>query len=403
MNHYEAGAGLRRRLFGSKARRELRLAERAAKRGIATPLPLAAGERREGKRVAACYLLVPFVAGARDLRHVLAERLAAGERRALARAFGAFVRRMHDAGLDQDDLQPNNFLLGPRGAEDLYLIDFERLTIRRRIAPRTRALRLAKLARELPAASRSDRARFLLAYHGGDRGALAPGWRLVARESARLARRDARRLLRVVAERGRRYRPFELAGWRGVRAAESDAEPLARSLAPALAAGVPEARGERGELTLLAAGAHFALAFPATSRPAALRALAQAVLLARRRLAPPPVAVLQRAARGLLVFEGALPRRLDASAPLGERRALLPALTLLLEALAGIGELEAPDPGLVAFAPPGAPLALQLLAPQRLRLSGRPSPGGVAARRALAARLLGVDDARGGAVQSRPR
>ena len=139
VNHYEAGAGLRRRLFGSKARRELRLAERAAKRGIATPLPLAAGERREGKRVAACYLLVPFVAGARDLRHVLAERLAAGERRALARAFGAFVRRVHDAGIDQDDLQPNNFLLGPRGAEDLYLIDFERLTIRRRIAPRTRA------------------------------------------------------------------------------------------------------------------------------------------------------------------------------------------------------------------------------------------------------------------------
>jgi hypothetical protein len=77
----------------------------------------------------------------------------------------------------------------------------------------------------------------------------------------------------------------------------------------------------------------------------------------------------------------------------------LPALTLLLESLAALGELDAPRAELVAFAPPGAPLALQLLAPEGLRLTGRLGPGGVAARRALAARLLAVEDAEWRSVQ----
>ena len=127
------------------------------------------------------------------------------------------------------------------------------------------------------------------------------------------------------------------------------------------------------------------------------------MLLARRRLAPPPAALLQQGERALLVFEGALPQGFAPSAPLAERRALLPALTLLLEALAGLGELDAPPLGLIALAPPGAPLTLQLLAPQPLRLTGRPSPGGIAARRALAARLLGVEAAGAAAVQGEPR
>jgi hypothetical protein len=399
VNRYEAGAGWRRRAFGSKARRELRLAERVAALGVPTPMPLVAGERREGARVTACYLLTPFLSGARDLRRVLAEPLAPPERRALARAFGAFVRRLHDAGIDQEDLQPNNFLLGGAGPHDLYLIDFERLALRRRIAARERELRLAKLVRELPAARRGDRARFLLGYLGDDAagggGAFARAWRGVARAGAVLARRDALRLRRVVAEDGRRFRRFEVRGWRGVRAAEQEAAPLEASLSSLL-----RTSAERPEApAVVSAAAHFAVALPAASRRAALATFANAVLLGRRRLAPAPAAIVQRGDRALLVFEGAPPRRLDPSAPPAERRAALPALALLLESLAALGELDAPRAELVAFAPPGAPLALQLLAPVGLRLAGRLAPGGIAARRALAARLLGVAAAERGSVQ----
>ena len=136
VNRYGVRDGLRRRVVASKARRELALAEAVAERGIATPVPLAAGELRSGGRVRACYLVVPFVAGAVDLRRRFAEPLAPSERRAFASAFGRFARAVHAAGISQDDFQPNNFLVGPGGAGDLRLIDCERVTLRARVAGR---------------------------------------------------------------------------------------------------------------------------------------------------------------------------------------------------------------------------------------------------------------------------
>jgi hypothetical protein len=381
-NLYPGALGLRRRLVGSKARRELRLAQGVAARGIPTPLPLAAGERREGLRVSACYLLIPFLEGAEDLRRIAART---AERRVLAAPFGRFARRLHDAGIEQDDFQPNNFLRGPGGPDDLWLIDCERLRLRRGPLPASeRARELAKLERELPAASLAERARFLRAYAGGKRGAWHPLWREVEGAARRLAGRDAARLERLVARPSRRFAPFEAAGWSGLRAAEIPPGALEQDLR-----GLGDAASPGATPGMTAAAHHFAMLLPEAGPGAGAAALARAVLLARRGLAPPPAALLRRAGRTLLVFRGPLPVRLD-TLPSDARRARLPALARLLERLAALGRLAEPRADLVGLAPPGAPLAVQLLAPPLLEPGAPAAPGGRAGRRALAARLVGA-------------
>jgi len=117
-NTYAGMQAVRRRLLGSKARRELARAERCAARGVATPVPLAADEERDALRLRRCLLLVERIPGAEDLGSLWRRRGAGGcglgatEQRAVARAFGAFARRSHDAGIFQEDFALNNFLCG---------------------------------------------------------------------------------------------------------------------------------------------------------------------------------------------------------------------------------------------------------------------------------------------------
>lgn len=387
VSHYPPLVGVRRRLLASKSRRELALAEALARRGIATPVPLAAGERRAGGRVRSCYLLVPFVRGARDVRRVAADpALAPAERRRLASAFGAFARRLHDAGVWQGDFQPNNFLLGPRGPDDLLAIDYERVRLRRSLSPRARAAMLAKLERELPAARLAERGRFLRAYAGGDRSEARRAWQDVAAAVRALAARDAARLARTATSRGRRYAGVAVGGWRGLRAVEADAESLERALGE-LTAGDP--RAQAAGFTLHASeGPFFALGF-ATSRGSARQGFARALVLARRGgLAPRPVALLERAGRARLVFEGALPPRLDAADPTA-RRAALPELTRLLLRLAALGTLAEPPPlALLGRDVSGGAERLLLLAPPLLVPGGRPGLPDRRAAGALALRVL---------------
>jgi hypothetical protein len=380
VNRYAGWPGLRRGLLGSKSRRELRRAEAVAGRGIRTPLPLAAGERRQGPSLSACYLLVPFVEGAEDLRRAAARP---AERRALAAPFGRFARRVHDAGVDQDDFQPNNVLRGPQGPEDLWLIDCERVRLRRGGLPvRERARLLAKLERELPAASLAERARFLRAYAGGGPRAGRTLWREVEDAARRLAGHDAARLARLVARPGRRFEPFEGGGWRGVRVAGA-VPGLKEDLEGALA----QAPAGPRAFALGAGKGCFALDLAEAEPARARAALARALLLAHRGLAPPPAALLRREGRALLVFRGVLPVRLDALAP-GRRSERLPSLLRLLERLAALGRLAEPRADLIGVAPPDAPVALQLLAPSLLEPGAPAAPGGRAARRALAVSLL---------------
>ena len=85
------------------------------------------------------------------------------------------VHAAHEAGIDQDDLAPNNFLLTPDGG--LQMIDFERARLGSQVAADARARALAKLDRELAGASLADRGRFLRGYCRGERAEWRRLWR----------------------------------------------------------------------------------------------------------------------------------------------------------------------------------------------------------------------------------
>jgi len=383
VNRYPWRDGWRRRWAGSKARRELDRAKRVAALGIPTPVPCAAGERIEGGRLSACYLLVPVVAGARDLRQAWAAGIEREERADVAVRFGAFVRAVHEAGIDQDDLAPNNFLVTPNG--QLLMIDFERASLGGSVAPAARHRALAKLDRELSGAGLGDRARFLRAYAGEGSGAWKRLWRVLERETGALAARDARRLVRVTSRPGRRFRRVRCGDWEGSRRAEVDPTVLGGAIdallqSPAREAGAGVVYRESDDW--------WALERPLSER-AAREGLAAAELLSRRGgLGPRPLAQVSRSTRTLTLFGGALPPLASESE---DARALLPSLTVLLDRILALGRLDPLDARQIALGA-GCPRgAAGLLAACRLHPDVRSEADRHQRARAEARRLLGLD------------
>lgn len=232
-NRYAGRDALRRSGRGSKARHELRLASALAARGLPTVVPLAAGERHRKLRLAECWLVIPYLEGARDLLALARDPgLAPAQRRSLARELGALSRAAHDAGLLQDDFAPNNFLHVPGATPALRLIDFERARLSARPASDAwRDWMLAKLERALPGAGTSQRFRFLLAYAQGDRAAARRWWQRVERASVRLTLRDVARWRRIACADGRRFRTVSLPGIQGFARRELDDDALLAALA----------------------------------------------------------------------------------------------------------------------------------------------------------------------------
>jgi hypothetical protein len=374
---YPASRGWLRHARGSKARRELAIAEGLAARDVPVVVPLAAGERRRAGRLIECFLLAPLLGGAVDLRRLSSERaLAPRERRRLLRALGELVRRAHDAGLHQDDLAPNNVLVSGAAMDELRLVDFERARLRSRIDAGARRRTLAKLARAGAGLSAAQRLRFLRAY-AGDAAEARRWWEQLDAEAPRLARRDYTRLSRVASRNGRRFRRIQQAGWRGFARAGAEAELAAlagASAGPFLAVGAARIEDEPG---------CWRVVYPRLSARRARALWARANLLAARGLAPAPLALIRGPQRSLLIAQRpAGARRLAAPAP-GDRQAA----ARLLARLAGLGELE-PELGPEALAllegDAGAPCA-QLVAPHAVRFAGR---SGGRRSREIAARLL---------------
>ncbi len=355
VNRYTGLDAWLHRLRGSKARREALRAREVARRGIPTPLPVAWGERSAGGRLRACFLLVPLLHGVTDLEGLERDpEPTTRERRGLARAFGALARRAHDAGVFQDDFAPNNFLARRGAPPELWMIDFERVRLRRRsVSERERLHMLGKLERRLPGAGAAERVEFLRAYEAGDRGRLRARWRALAEQAPRLAGRDLARAARTTTTEGRRFVPVRGAGVGGW--ARRDA-PLAALLAPdgggACAWRIPR---------------------PGLRRAGARELWAVANLLWLRGFAPRPLACFVRGAGAELYLArvpGATPLG-DLAAP-GRARA---ALGTLLGRLLALGALEAPAPSeiLVATGVRGAATAL-LAAPDRLRVGSAAPP-----------------------------
>jgi tRNA A-37 threonylcarbamoyl transferase component Bud32 len=186
----------------SKARREARTAAAVRARGFEVAAPLAVGEERCLGTLRRSFSVVPELQG-RDLLAWLADPATTRDkRRALLIAFGAFARRLHDAGIDQDDFSPNNFLVDPTG--NFVLLDFERCRVRPELGDRRWTL-LAKLHRHELSVPRTDRLRFLKAYlgEGAHRRATRVAWREIERAFWRIRRRDARRAARAAFRSGR--------------------------------------------------------------------------------------------------------------------------------------------------------------------------------------------------------
>lgn len=306
VNRYRGGSAPWRRLQASKARRELALALRAAESGVPTPVPLAAGEERHRGLLERCFLVVPALRPSSDLAARMATDPPRGaERRRLARAFGRLVSALARAGLEQDDLAPNNVLLAGDGEARLFAIDFERARRVRRFGRRRLVRMLVKLERRVGFATRADRMRFLFGLVEGDRAAARRLWRAVEAELPARFRKDVRHLARALADGGRRFRVVggaKAAGRAGLLANAVDEE-TESALAASSGGALSGIGGSGRPLALCAASrAFWALPLGVEVRVAAKAHLPALLALHTRGLAPRPLGVLPSAGGSILIF-----------------------------------------------------------------------------------------------------
>jgi hypothetical protein len=373
VNRYPGTSGWWRRLRGSKARREQRIAREIARRGLPVPLPIAWGERARG-RLEACYLLVPRLAEVVDLSALESDRtLSHASRRALASAFGTISGRVHDAGLQQDDFAPNNFLVRLAPQPDFFVIDFERARLRSGPVPREhRVSALARLDRRLPAVSNPERWRFLVAYAGGS-GAARSWWRELAAAAPRVAARDLARLRRTTTREGRRIRRVRAGATSGWARREAEVDAL-------IGAGEKGLRGTWRR--------HYRNDHPRRGR----ELWATAHLLWLRGLGARPLALLREEHGTALWLECE-----DGARDLVEAReddGIGPAATRLLGRLLALGALdpglEPAEIGVIGSNP--AHLRAVLLAPERLRIGHASAPAArLREARRLAHRFIAIN------------
>lgn len=327
VNHYGSVRPWRR-LRRSKARAELLRATALAARGIPTPIPVAAGEVRRAGLLDRCYGLVRWLPDATDLLRLWTEgRDDGASRREWTRELGGLVRRMHEAGVDQEDLAPNNFLWSPGTTPHLVAIDFERTRLRKRVAKRERVFALTKLDRHFSGASASARMRFLHAYADGRPEEVRKWWREIAAFVPQLAQRDAAHWERTGVEVGRRFDELAIdvgdVPWRGFQ----------RRGAPADAIQAMLERGFADAPIQVAANCFVRRVEIADDRALAVTwGIAQA--LHQRRLMPEPLAILRSRDAAALVTARDADLVLLADAPAAERRA---ALVIAIDRLLGFG------------------------------------------------------------------
>ncbi len=327
VNHYGSLSPWRR-LGRSKAREELERAKALAALGIATPIPVAAGEVRRNGLLDRCYGLVRWLPDATDLLRLWTEASdGATSRRAWTRELGALVRRMHDAGVHQEDLAPNNFLWSASREPRLLAIDFERTRVGRRVTARERVFALAKLDRHFAGAPASARMRWLRSYTNGSREEARRWWRDVAAFAPGLVRRDQAHWQRTATRPGRRFEVIEVeaAGvvWRGFSRRGAPVE----QLRAALEAGVPNA-------ALRLAGSTLLYPIAAADRRAAATAWGLAQTLYQRRLMPEPLALLHTGGAAVLALADPDDLVTLADTPTAESRA---ALVVAIDRLLGLG------------------------------------------------------------------
>lgn len=186
---------------GTRARHELQACRAVLRLGIPT-VPVAAAAQWKGGSAVVFEKLAGWTSVELELR--------AAPRRELLSRYGYFARRVHDAGILQDDFNPSNVLI--KGG-DLRLIDFERLRVLRSLSESRRLRLVAKLLR-LKSVGRDGLDAFLDGYlrSGEDRE------KVLARIQAfgeRQARIDRTRLARNCVRDNRNFGAFEAGDYLG--------------------------------------------------------------------------------------------------------------------------------------------------------------------------------------------
>lgn len=170
-------ARLKTFLILSKAARELKAAVLIARKGIPTTLPVAMGEKGSFGFVKESYVVLEKLKECRDLSSYFLKDYPVNqssksllEKWTILKELGRLASRVFQEGVFQSDFSLNNFLLTKNKTEGikLYLTDFEKITIKKRLSINQKRRCLAKLNRVGREISTADRLRFLKSYVGSD-------------------------------------------------------------------------------------------------------------------------------------------------------------------------------------------------------------------------------------------
>jgi hypothetical protein len=150
-------------ILPSKARKAWRGAKTLVEKGIPTPFPLAYLERKKAGLTSEGYFLAEKISNAREARDLF-RSLQGKDLEALLRTLAVFLREAHDKGVLHKDLSDGNVLAGSdgRGGTILYLLDTNRVRVRKKIGPLRAAGNLVRLG-----VPRSAQPAFLSYYWDG--------------------------------------------------------------------------------------------------------------------------------------------------------------------------------------------------------------------------------------------
>ncbi len=338
VTRYLNGSSWTRRVRKSKARREIEMAAQLHDHEINTPLPVAAGERRRGGFLTACYLLIPLERDAIDLAILANSSARPRDRQAITTRFGALAARLHAIGFRQADFAPNNFLVRLADPPEIVPIDFERASLHTGKAGLDRHERvqsLAKLERHCVDSSSTDRLRFLIAY-AGDRKAARSYWHDIPHAIATLFARDEKRLRPISASGARRHERFRAGDWHGWAVRQGSGNDRVRAWL---------ARDSRaGRIDTQAA--FWACSYHARTEPQAADLWATSLALWVRGLAPQPICAVQRGREVRLFLNRNVPSPADKTVgqlQVAAERKGIPAtrsLMWLIDRLLGLGEIS---------------------------------------------------------------
>lgn len=234
---------LKHLFFKSKALRELEVSLAARDRGVPVVLPLAAGERRQRGLLQESYLLIQKLPNALDLlEYFHTEGTTHGHKARVIEALGRLSRKIHDEGILQEDFSLNNFLLVPYqygmglanpkdspsrlsfhketsgvtpplakvDGKQIFLIDFERARVRKKLSTKEREWTLAKLNRIGADLTLSEKFRFLRAYcKTREEFRDLPRWKRLEKYTCQILKKDAQRISDACVRAGRGYKFYK--------------------------------------------------------------------------------------------------------------------------------------------------------------------------------------------------